>query len=301
MQAINKAKAKIRPIESFSVLPTWIVTFTHIGTAARGASYIATVLKDFFLLQYLRKFKFLKIPLVHVDHPLDKKIPFTPSRIGNYMSFVSYWIKPLTMMIKTLGTKRSLPLLERYYKTIKKSYRAASSIYRTCMSTTDRPHYKRRIYFAAIHMLDPHYMCVPSLHISVIILCIAFFNDLFKKNYWSKEQTQVWQKEIYQGGVRIAETVLYVKQHSVNCVPAAAYMMCRVIPDLFTKQDALDFLDSLFIDAGDIKAGDAAQIKSHMKNLFCTFYEQGAAAEKPADKWNEPVTAWLKEKMLINS
>lgn len=297
MRATNRSRAKVKPIESFPVLPTWIVVFTHLGTAARCVSYMATTAKDFFLLQYLRKFKLIKIPLVHVDHPLDEKIPFTPSRIGNYMSFVSYWIRPLTMLIKTFGTKKAVPLLERYLKTIKSIYKEAASVYRNCMSTTNRPHYKRRIYFAAIHMLDPHYMCVPSLHIAVVLLCISFFGDLFKNNYFTREQTELWQKEIYDGGIRIAETVLYVKQHSVNCVPAAAYMMSRIVPELFSKEDALKFLDGLFLDAKNIRAEDCVQIREYMKGLFCRFHEEGAAASD----WSLPVTAWLKEKMLIKT
>ena len=95
-----------KPIKECNTLPVWIVSLGHPKVVGSTVSYLRTVTKDFFLLQFLRKFKFIKIPIVHVDNPLDQKVPFNPRCIGDYLGFVQYWICPLAHLIRTLGPAR---------------------------------------------------------------------------------------------------------------------------------------------------------------------------------------------------
>ncbi|MBO4546736.1 MAG: hypothetical protein J5700_04070, partial [Treponema sp.] len=162
-------------------------------------------------------------------------------------------------------------------------------VYRFRLSTTDRPHYKRRIYFAGVHLLDPHYLCVPSLHITIVCLTYSFFRKVFEEEGYASQEKEAWNKELYEGAVRIAETVLYVKQHSVNCIAAALYMTATIYPDLFSEKDALDFLDSMFKTRKDIPADDRDQVVQYMKGLFLQFRNEA----KNASDWTEPVKNWL--------
>ena len=279
----------VKPLEKFSLLPTWIVSLTHPKVVLSTVSYLKTVAADFFILQFLRKFKFTRTPIVHVDNPLDDLVPFNTRKIAEYLGFVKYWIRPLGLLIQTLGVKKAAPRLAQFYRNIRDAYKSAAGVYRFRLSTTNRPHYKKRIYFAGVHMLDPHYLCVPSLHITVVCLTYSFMRKAFAEEGYSKEEQDSWNQDLYKGAVNIAETVLYVKQHSVNCVSAALYMTARVFPSLFSKEDALGFLDSMFKSAVDIPSEDKKRILDDMKNLFLGFMEEG----KDCKDWSEPIKNWL--------
>ena len=280
---------KLKSVSEFKTFPTWFLTLTNPFSLVELASYLRVVALDFFLIQFLRKFKFIKIPIVHVDSPLDKKIPFNTRRIADYLSFVNYWIRPLGLLIQTLGRKRALPYVIEFFSLLKKAYLSAAEIYRFRLSTTNRPHYKRRIYFAAIHLLDPHYLCVPSLHITVVCLTYSFMREVFSKENYSAEQIDLWNKELYAGAVNIAETVLYVKQHSLNCVSAALYMSTKIFPSLFSKEDATGFLDSMFVKSRDINEEDKRRLIDYMKSLFLDFCSEGQSSSD----WKEPVKEFL--------
>lgn len=278
-----------KPIKEFNTLPTWLVSLGHPKLIGGSISYLRTVALDFFAIQFLRKFKFTKTPIVHVDNPLDKKIPFNPRCIADYLGFVNYWIRPLALLIRTLGVKKSVPHLDKFYVNLKKAYSSAATIYRFRLSTTDRPHYKRRIYFAGVHMLDPHYLCVPSLHITIVCLAYSFMRHVFEEENYPEREKEAWNKELYDGAVKIAETVLYVKQHSVNCVSAALYMSAKIFPRFFTKEDALGFLDSMFKKRKDIPEDDKKQVLDYMKGLLLQLWKE---AESCSD-WREPLKNWL--------
>lgn len=295
MKKFNKAKAaqkfEIRPIRNFSPLPTWIAGLTNPKILPHTVAYIHTVTADFFGLQFLRKFKLVRIPILNVETPLDKKIPFAPQHLNDYLGFVNFWIRPLAMLIKILRSKNAAPYLAEFFSLLKKSYKSAAQIYRFCMTTTRRPLYKKRTYFVILRALDPHYMCVPSLHIAIVSLCYAFFRDVLQKENFSAEQRELWTREIYEGAIKIAETVLYVKQHSVNCIPAALYMMTRIVPKIFSESDAQKFLSDMFVTRRDIPQDAREEIVNYMKNLFTRFHEEG----KNSDQWNAPIKNWMKE------
>ena len=140
-----------------------------------------------------------------------------------------------------------------------------------------------------MHLLDPHYLCVPSLHIAVVCLTYTFMRKVFEEENYSAEEKESWSRDLYAGAVNIAETVLYVKQHSVNCVSAALYMMASVFPSLFTQKDAVEFLDSMFKNAQDIPQDDIKLILDYMKSMFLQFMEQGQNSKD----WSEPLKKWL--------
>ena len=280
---------RIKPVKAYKTLSTWLVSVTNFVALSGLVSYLQTVTEDFFLIQFLRKFKFTKTPIVHVDNPLDNKIPFNPRCIADYLGFVNYWIRPLGLVVMTKGRKRALPHIIRYFRCIKKVYINAAKIYRFRLSTTNRPHYKRRIYFAGVHLLDPHYLCVPSLHIAVVCLAYSYMRQVFDEENYSEQEKALWNKELYDGAVNIAETVLYVKQHSVNCIPAALYMITKILPSLFSTQDAMGFLDSMFKTRKDIPQEQKKEVVDYMKSLLSQFLKESESC----DEWTVPVKNWL--------
>lgn len=278
-------------IENFSTLPTWIASLTNPKIIPNTVAYLQTVTMDFFGIQFLRKLKLLRIPILNVETPLDQKVPFVPQHLNDYLGFVNFWIRPLAMLIKILGIKNAAPHLAKFFSLLRKSYKHASQIYKFCMTTTNRPLYKKRTSFIIMRALDPHYLCVPSLHIAIVSLCYAFFRDVLQKENFSDAQRKLWTREIYEGAIKIAETVLYVKQHSVNCIPAALYMMTKIVPKSFSENDAQKFLDDMFVTRKDIPEKTRKEIVNYMKGMFARFYEEG----KNSAKWDSPIKNWMKE------
>ena len=102
--------------------------------------------------------------------------------------------------------------------------------------------------------------------------------ECFKKN-----------TELYNHSIEIAESVLYVKQHSVNCVPAALYMTTKLFPQLFTPNDAVNFINDMFLTSNDIKKEDLSEIKDYISFMYERFLLEGYSA----DDWKESVYRWI--------
>ena len=278
-----------RPLKNYSVFRAYFALPFRKATAKSTFKLLGVILKDFFFLQFAVKWRIKKIPVVSVDHPLDKKVPFTPERVGIYFDFINIWIRPMSMMIKKFGAKKGLPLCKEWLDRLRKTYAEAAKFYRFSLSTTNRPHYKKSLNFLKIHLFDPHYCCVPSLHIAIVVLVFTFYRDLFVREGFSAEEREEWTRELYAGAVSIGETVLYVKQHSVNCIPAALYMMTRVHSDLVTIGTCVKYIDDLFREQTDIAENDKEAIHSHIQYMYERFYLEGLHFED----WREPVQRWI--------
>lgn len=260
------------------------------GAQSRKAlfSYLKTVLKDFFWLQFSVKLGFRKIPILDVDHPLDKLVPFTPERVGVYLDFVAFWIRPIGYIRERFGKKAEEETLTGLLRLIDRCYRDAAEVYRFRMTTTQRPKYYRGS-FLTIHLFDPHYLCVPSLHIIIVVLAYTFYRKVFAELGMDADEAETLNRELFAGAVAIGETVLYIKQHSVNCIPAALYAMSHVTPEDVTPTEVVRFTESLFANAADIAAPDAEKIRNHINETYEELLLEGCQD----DYWITPLQRWL--------
>ncbi|MBQ0052109.1 MAG: hypothetical protein KBT11_08615 [Treponema sp.] len=249
----------------------------------------AVIIKEFFFLQFFEKLHIIHIPIVHVDHPLDQKIPFTPSKVRIYLDFINLWVRPLTMLISKFGCWHASLLCKKWMRIFRRLYIAAGQIYHFRLTTTDRPKYKDMLEFRQIHALDPHFLCVPSLHIATVALAFGFYRRTFAEEDFSEAEIKNWSMELYDGAVEIAETVLYVKQHSVNCIPAALYMVTANFGDLFSVEDARKFIDDMFNKPEGFSEVEAFQVKDHIRTAFENYLKEGEKSEN----WYEPVHKFL--------
>ena len=152
-------------------------------------------------------------------------------------------------------------------------------------------------------------MCIPSLHVMIVIHTYLQFTDTAKK-LGEYEKLKDHALELKQGALAISQAILFVKQHSVNCIPAALYAMTCFSPDLFPPKEAYAFTDLLFSPAPQacealkkirvhpsaapitkIQEDDKARIKSHILKLYNQFLEDGKAAKS----WEEPLLKFLRE------
>lgn len=260
------------------------------GHATRKAlfTYLGTVFRDFFWLQFSVKFGLKKIPILNVDHPSDEYVPFTPEKVSIYLDFVAYWIRPLGYIGKRFGLNAQRKYTAEFLTIVDRCYRDASSIYRFRMTTTKRPKYYRGS-FLTIHLFDPHYLCVPSLHIIIVVLAYTFYRKAFAELGMDEAEASALNRELYDGAVAIAETVLYIKQHSVNCIPAALYAMTRITPEEVTPTEVMRFIESLFADAPSIPSDKAAEIREHISDMYEELFLEGCHDSD----WMTPLQRWL--------
>ncbi len=292
--ALEKRIRKIagRSLKTFRTLPTYIVLLVNPVISFTTIKTLCIIANEFFFLQFLEKFGVYKIPVVHVDHPLDDKIPFTPSKVGIYLGFVKFWMQPLGMILKRFGFFGSTKHLKKWMRMFRKLYIFSAQVYKYKLSTTNRPIYKENRHFRTIHTFDPHYLCVPSLHIATVALAYGFYKKLFVEENFTEAEKSQWEKEIYDEAIAISETVLYIKQHSVNCIPAALYMVSENFSEYFSIQDAIAFIDNMFkvVDPEiAVKTEDIEKIRHHIHFVYEKFLLEGRACVN----WYDPVRRFL--------
>jgi hypothetical protein len=261
---------------------------------------VASIFKNFFFLQYRAAFLPGLIPVSKVDHLLDAKIPFVPGKVNVYLDFVAFWVRTLGFLLRHFG-RRALEPVRNFMETMGGLYAWASEVYRKNLSTTARPFYIKKPRFLLIHLVDPHLMCIPSLHVMVVIRCYTLFGEILKTLEEESFSSQL--DELRRGALAITEAVLYVKQHSVNCIPAALYAVSRFDPLLFPSPEAERFVSDLFSEALEDRGlkntrpekEDFSVIRKYIFSLYCHFIEQG----KTCTDWTEPLLDFLKEQPLF--
>ena len=244
----------------------------------------ASIFRNFFFLQY-KGALFLKRYLVsQVDHSLDEKIPFKPDKVEIYLDFIFFFIRAMGFLLRRFGL-RSKGYVKNAIESIGALYAKAGEVYVKNYSTTKRPRYLARFRFLVIHVFDPHLMCIPSLHVMVVIRAYTQFQAILE-NLREEGDNASQIDEVRLGALAITEAVLYIKQHSVNCISAAMYAMTR-FDDSFPAKEAESFVQGLFRNAQDISAKDAEEIRDHIWSLYLHFLNQ----ETPA--WEKPLLDFL--------
>ena len=273
---------------------------------------IATIAYNFFLRQYRAAYLPGRAPVSSVDHPLDRKIPFTPSWVTIYLDFVPFWMRMVSFLLRNYKRTAHEAVID-FVSSMGELYKFAAGVYQKNFSTTARPFYIARPRFFAIHLLDPHLMCIPSLHVMIAIRTYTKFRQIMR-TLGDEQKFAAQIEEMRQGALAISRAILYIKQHSINCVSAALYAMCCFDPDLFTAEDAQAFTAELFNGAvpaaGNSKgkianllvrpasapsctiaADDIAEIQEHVIRLFRRFMSE----KQEAENWDEPLLQFLRE------
>ena len=232
-------------------------------------------------------------PVINVETELDEKIPFTPVKVGTYLGFIPFFVKPFDMMIKRMGYRAASPYINKNLAVLTKTYKSASSIYRFSMTTTSRPDYREDSAFKAIHAADPHLLCVPSLHVAICAVTYAWYKKFFEgltDKVFSREEVDRRLSEIKNQAVKIIESVLFVKQHSVNCIPTAFYMITAVFgSEFFSAREAVDFIDELFSDCPEIDS----ETRHEITEYFTSLYERTLLENSFNDSWQDSIKNFL--------
>ena len=286
MFSMAKQKAA-KTIAEESVPLTFLKVLSSSYLRVTALRCIASIFRNFFFLQYRATFLPGLIPVSRADHPLDKKIPFTPGKVYIYLDFIAFWVRCLGFLLGHCG-RRALEPARNFLETMGGLYAYAAGVYGKNLSTTDRPFYISHPRFFLIHAVDPHLMCIPSLHVMIVIRTYTMFAEIIKSMGEEKRFAQQ-AEELRRGALAITEAVLYVKQHSVNCIPAAMYAMTRWDSRLFPPDEAENFLDGLFRKEKAPGAEDAKEIRDYIISLYRRFLAEGDS------DWKKPILRFLKE------
>ncbi|MDR1618333.1 MAG: hypothetical protein LBS06_04720 [Treponema sp.] len=251
---------------------------------AAGAC-VVSMCYNFFYRQYHAAFFRGRIPVSSVDHRLDSRIPFTPSWVAVYLDFVAFWVRTLGFLLRVYR-RRGVRPVRGFLDGMGRLYAFAAEVYAKNLSTTRRPRYYRRPRFLLIHAVDPHLMCVPSLHVMVVIRTCTEFARIVR-SLGDGERFAPRIDEIKKGALAITEAILFVKQHSVNCIAASLYAMDRFDRTLFPPAEAEDFVSRLF--TGSIAAEDGELIRNHILDLYRRFIREGRGSKT----WDEPLINFL--------
>jgi hypothetical protein len=261
-------------------------SFTNPSLRKITLKTIVTIFYQFFFRQYRAALLPGRVSVTPVDHELDAKIPFTPSWVAVYLDFVSFWVRTLSFLYRAYG-RRIYKRAGEFLETMGKLYTFAAGLYKKNFSTTRRPFYIARPRFFLIHLVDPHLMCVPSLHVMVVIRTYTKFREIVRA--MGDEALFAPQiAELKKGALAISEAILFVKQHSVNCIPAALYAMTRFEEALFPPKEAEDFCSRLFVQS--LPPEDGETVRAHIMKLYREFLAEGAAA----GNWDEPLLSFLR-------
>jgi hypothetical protein len=128
----------------------------------------------------------------------------------------------------------------------------------------------------------------------VVIRTYTLYKEIIEeitKTPGNENQFAAQAEELRRGALAITEAVLYVKQHSVNCVSAAMYAMSRFDPRLFPPAEAERFASDLFREGKNFSREDGDEIREHILELYRRFLAEG---EKSED-WKKPLLDFLRE------
>jgi hypothetical protein len=280
------------------ILTAFIKVFGCSFLRKTGVECVGSQFYNFFFRQYMAALRPGSIPVTPVDHPLDKKIPFLPSWVNVYLDFVGFWLRVISFLTHTFGSRSNRPI-EAIIISVSKIYASAAEIYSRNLSTTARPFYINRPHFFFIHLLDPHLLCIPSLHVMVVINAFIQFRDIVRT--MGKEAEYSFQiEELRRGALAITESLLYVKQHSINCVAAAMYAMTRLDEGIFPPEEAELFGSQLFsgealapaMPKTRLAAEDAPAVRGHILSMYRRFMAEG----RKARDWKTPLIDFLHSK-----
>lgn len=239
-------------------------------TRKPSLKFFGTLATKFFIPQHQRRLRVKKRQIVNVDHELDKLIPFSANYLKIYMSFSPLWIKSIYFIYREFGNK-SLPLIAEYINSIARLYQNGFDVSNNCQSTTTRPYSGRNIQLKLIHWADPHLHCVPSLHVMIVCFNHLRIGSIIKE---LTDGTKEYEKELdYLGeqAILITNSILYMKQHSINCIPAGLFALSAECPE-FTDKYAKNLITGLSkINNGSIERFD--EITFYISGLYADFQE----------------------------
>ena len=127
---------------------------------------------------------------------------------------------------------------------MQKLYRRGFEVYDSCQSTTTRPKSGMNIPLKILHIADPHLHCVPSLHVMIVCFNHLKIGTLIKELTGKTVDFQIELDYLRNQAILITNSVLFMKQHSVNCIPAGLFALSSECSE-FTDDYAQNIIEEI--------------------------------------------------------
>jgi len=226
-------------------------------TRSSVCAYIKAVFTEFFFPQYTGYGPEGKKTAVNVEHPFDFTIPFEPELGKVYHRFFPHGFRVMNLLFKNFFSKWHKGKSTReFYSVICEMISGITRYYYDCSwicsrirSTTSRPPVRLRIPFILIHLTDPHFHCVPSLHVLSMYYFYAWVRTAGTKFAATSAEALELSDQAFHEATIVTEAILFVKQHSVNCIAASFFMLTITMP-FFEESEVRRCILSLFTTFG---------------------------------------------------
>lgn len=266
----------------------------HPRLVMPGLMVAFEAVRGFFIPQF-RSAWFKGRPVVYVDHPLDRLVPYRPKKATTYMSFVSLWMNAAMRLDRRYGERGRAAA---FIRGIAEQYHDAAYVYKRIHSTTVRPARIDDFYAALIRVFDPHLNCVPSLHVSLALgswaMAAAIVAELEPErragDAGEAAETAEWLAGLKEHALAIVDCTMLMKQHSVNCVGASLWYLGCKYPDAFDGDELRRIADGLLRrEAPELESAPA--IRRRAAELL---EELGPPLKPtPGGAWLSPILSFL--------
>lgn len=238
--------------------------------AARIFRFLGVVLRKFFIDQFIYRAQIAAgsekaPPLKNVEHELDRLIPVRYDTSALYLSFIMMWISALGYFRKAIGRDFDPDVLS-FLDGLERCYVDAAQVYAHCVSTTRRPDRAPSLRLAFVYAVDPHLFCVPSLHVMVVGYTWKKLSDLLAARGLA-DRFSAELAALHDRAVRITESILYVRQHSVNCIPAGFSLLGGILTS-FGQAETDSIAHALFAGEPQMSEQERAAVLSYMDGLY---------------------------------
>lgn len=265
----------------------------HPRLVMPGLKVAFEALRGFFIPQF-RTAWFKGRPVVYVDHPLDRLVPYLPEKAPTYMSFVSLWMNAAMRLDRRYGARGRAA---EFIRGIAGQYHDAAFVYKRIHSTTVRPKRIDDLYAALIRVFDPHLNCVPSLHVSLALgswaMAAAVIAELKAGGYIDADESEEaaeWLAGLREHALAIVDCTMLMKQHSVNCVGASLWYLGGKYPKILSGAELRRIADGLFYrEAPGLEAAQAIRRRAaEVLEALGPIQEPG-----PGGSWLRPILRFL--------
>jgi len=259
-----------------------VVVLTSWRLLRRTVRFGITVARKFFIDQFLHRHALRTgsptAPAVrNIEHPLDARVPVRYEAIDTYLGFVQMWISALSYIRRREGRRFNGAIID-FMTGLERCYVDAALVYGQCLSTTRRPEQAPNLRLAFVYAVDPHLFCVPSLHVLVVCYTYQKLADILSERGLSATYA-VELAALRDRAAAITESILYVRQHSVNCIPTALSMLSVIVPS-YDLQESLDFLKTLFVSDASIAPEDRSDMVDYMASLLSSLSASGPGQDE---------------------
>jgi hypothetical protein len=219
------------------------------------------------------------------------------------MSFIPLWMNAVYWLDRRYG-KAAEARLAAFLEGIAMLYDEAGSVYLRCHTTTVRPKRLPNLGCAMIQVLDPHLNCIPSLHVTIVFGAWMLAREVVEamsdadssincdaesdaRSDAAGNRATVWLASLYNHALRIAETTMLMKQHSVNCVGASLWYLHTRFPGSFSAGHCAAIVDGLFtIEGRDVSVKEEA--RARIRGVFALLQQDTAGGG-----WREPLLRFI--------